>query len=396
MSVSTMVATDLEHVVLLDERGPRRRHRAEGRRPHRGDRASTSPSPATWSTPTVACCSPGGRSPSARGPACGRTPAAATRSSARRCARPCERRLGEELGLVGRCASRWPCPTSPTGPRWTTAPSSTSCARSSSPRSKGVPTPDPDEVDDLVWVPWADLVDRGERRAVVAQPVVGRAGRGSSTTLGRRPRAWLGERAAERGQAAARPADRRHAAVDPPVADGIDGDGRPGRRRTVRSATTARPVPRRARRRETVARSIPSLGELTDEIRSLVAAGGKRLRPAFVLLGPPRHRRGARRGRAPPGRGRRAAPHLRPAPRRRDGPIGHPPRPAQRPRRRWRPPIARERRARRRRTGSGRSAAVLAGDLAYVWADELLDRTPLPPSAVAPGPGGLHRRSARR
>ena len=31
----------------------------------------------------------------------------------------------------------------------------------------------------------------------------------------------------------------------------------------------------------------------------------------------------------------------------------------------------------------GTSAAILAGDLAYVWADELLDRTALPPAAVA-------------
>ena len=61
MSVSTRVATDVEHVVLLDDEG----------RPIGTSPKATAHSAATGfhlafschvvSTPTVACCSPGGR-----------------------------------------------------------------------------------------------------------------------------------------------------------------------------------------------------------------------------------------------------------------------------------------------------------------------------------------------
>ena len=124
----------------------------------------------------------------------------------------------------------------------------------------------------------------------------------------------------------------------------------------------------------------PALSELTDEIRALVAAGGKRLRPAFVQWGhlatgaepdeavlhpaaavellhtfallhdDVMDRSATRRGH-PSAHASLAATHRREA---RAGDAG------------W----------------FGTSAAVLAGDLVYVWADELLDRTPLPPSAV--------------
>ena len=54
-------------------------------------------------------------------------------------------------------------------------------------------------------------------------------------------------------------------------------------------------------------------------------------------------------------------------------------------RRTWRSPSAHRDRGgqRRRRAGSGSSAAILAGDLAFVWADELLDG-PRPPPRCAP------------
>ena len=71
----------------------------------------------------------------------------------------------------------------------------------------------------------------------------------------------------------------------------------------------------------------PELGDLFDELRRFVSAGGKRLRPLVLLLG----RRGRRRRRQQPRRPRRrrrprAAPRLRSHPRRRDGRQRHPPR----------------------------------------------------------------------
>jgi geranylgeranyl diphosphate synthase, type I len=56
-----------------------------------------------------------------------------------------------------------PYPTSPTGPPWTTGSSSTSCARCSSPRVSAPLVPDPTEVDDVRWTTWTDLVERAAR-----------------------------------------------------------------------------------------------------------------------------------------------------------------------------------------------------------------------------------------
>ena len=106
-----------------------------------------------------------------------------------------------------------------------------------------------------------------------------------------------------------------------------------------------------------------------------LAEGGKRLRPAFAYWG----WRGARDAAGRRGRGRRAArgrrpgvrARQRPGARRRHGRRAHPPRPPGHPHRLRRP-------AHRRRTSTatascfGTGAAILVGDLALVWSDELL------------------------
>ena len=157
---------------------------------------------------------------------------------------------------------------------------------------------------------------------------------------------------------------------------------RPGRRRA--------PDQRRPRRRSRSAGGAvdPSLAELPDLLGAYVRRGGKRLRPAFLLAGvlaaggDPTTATGRRPRRRP-----RAAARLRPHPRRRDGRLGH--------------PSGRSGPARRssatstdgqggrgesRRFGEG--LAVLAGDLAHVYADRLVP-------AWRRGAGGVGR-AARR
>ena len=99
MPASTKVATGRRARGAPRRSGPRRRHRRQGDRAHRAPLRSTWRSPATWWTPTAGCSSPAGRSRSARGPAPGRTAAAATRSSARPCARPSSAGCARSSGL---------------------------------------------------------------------------------------------------------------------------------------------------------------------------------------------------------------------------------------------------------------------------------------------------------
>lgn len=240
----------------------------------------------------------------------------------------------------------------------------------------GPVTPDPDEVDDLVWLPWAAVVERGEREPWSLSPWSVEQVR-QLAELGPEPRAWLDGPAASWAEAL----------LDHPV--GVPGTGSPaaspaegaGALAVVHGAlqsTLDRFLAEKAA--ETVALD-PVLREVTDEIRALVAAGGKRLRPAFVywghratgaghddaVLGPAAavellhtfallhddvmDRSATRRGRASAHTALAAA-HVR-----------------------------------QRRLGDpewfGASAAILAGDLTYVWADELFDGTALPPDAVA-------------
>ena len=120
------------------------------------------------------------------------------------------------------------------------------------------------------------------------------------------------------------------------------------------------------------------------EARTSVS-GGKRFRAAFCYWG---HRAVApdagRRGRAGPRlRVARAAARQRAGPRRPDGRLRHPARPA-RPRT---APFAAEHRAAGWRGDPeqyGAAAAILLGDLLLSWSDELLRRCGLPFAQVAP------------
>ena len=209
-----------------------------------------------------------------RPPAARRDPARRRGASAARGARP--RR---------RAAWRWRCPTSPTERRWTTARSSTSAARSSSPRSRASRARTPSEVDDLRWQPWTDLVERVRRRPERASA----RGRSTQVARARRAGAVAGRLArpathAERGQALLDRTDRRSGGRSirrwPP--DRRRGR-RPGRGGPA-GRTSCSPGSSPPERWPSTAID-PALAELTDEIRALVAAGGKRLRPAFVHWG---------------------------------------------------------------------------------------------------------------
>ena len=241
---------------------------------------------------------------------------------------------------------------------------------------KGDPKPRADEVAGLRWEPWPDLVAR-------AAAAPGELSPWSVTqvalldALVESPATWLGSELADRGQALLDRPIELHGLLDPP----IPADGAPEHV----LARAARPVEELltrfvSTRASAVAAIDPALSELVDEIRALVAAGGKRLRPAFVQWGhratgaepddavlhpaaalellhtfallhdDVMDRSATRRGR-PSAHASLAAKHRREA---RAGDAG------------W----------------FGTSAAVLAGDLVYGWADELFDHTPLAPSAV--------------
>ena len=139
----------------------------------------------------------------------------------------------------------------------------------------------------------------------------------------------------------------------------------------------------RARRRRLAGFLDERVAELADPRRRtssrwptrparFVLDGGKRLRPTFAYWGwRTVARRGRRRPRADHRRGQPgAAARLRAGPRRRDGRLRHPARPAGRARglRRAAPRVGLDR---RRRGRSATAAAILLGDLLLSWADAL-------------------------
>jgi isopentenyl-diphosphate delta-isomerase type 1 len=250
---------------------------------------------------------------------------------------------------------------------------------------EGDPRPVAREVDDLVWVPWAELVRRAQVEpsslspwcvAQVARlaPVVGTAGPAS-------PEAWLAQPDGAWGGLVhapvqlgrslgaaeplatiwATPAPERGPEPVDVVADGLE-------------RTLTRFLDGVTAEAEAID---PLLGEVTGEVRGLVAAGGKRLRPAFVYWG---HRAtGADHDdavfapaaavellhtfallhddvmdRSATRRGRPAA-HVALA-----GVHGGDD-----------------------AAWFGTSAAILAGDLTYVWADRLFDGADIAPAALA-------------
>ena len=144
----------------------------------------------------------------------------------------------------------------------------------------GAATPDPDEVDDLLWLPWTDVVERVEREPSSLSPWSVEQVR-QLDDLGLDPHAWLAGRDAELAEPLLdRPLGTT---ASTPVGTASNGGGGAlavvhGPLRTTLDRFLA------DKTAETVALD-PVLGEMTGEIRSLVAAGGKRLRPAFVYWG---------------------------------------------------------------------------------------------------------------
>ena len=242
---------------------------------------------------------------------------------------------------------------------------------------KGTPEPEPREVGDVRWQAWTDLCEQAAARPESLSPWSVEQIR-ALAEITSSPAGWLRSEAADRGQAIL---DREIAigrTVDPPVGTA----GSP----TATLAAVAGPVDALlcevlATKAGELVSIAPALAELVGEIAELVGAGGKRLRPAFVQWG---HRA---TGAAP------------------DPAVVHPAAAVEllhtfallhddvmdrSATRRGRPTahvaLADGHRAAARGGDAdwfGASAAILAGDLADVWADELLAGTPLPPDAVA-------------
>lgn len=238
----------------------------------------------------------------------------------------------------------------------------------------GLPRPDPDEVDDLEWVAWPDLVRRATVEPWSLSPWSVEQIR-QLVSLGVDPLAWLDEPAsALAGPLLDRPIGPLAVEAPPTFPNGE------GALAVVRGPLTCALddfLAEKARETDAVH---PVLGEITDEIRALVAAGGKRLRPAFVYWG---HRAaGAAHDDAV----------LRPAAAvelLHTFALLHDDVMDRSATRRGRPSAYAALSAahdRQQRLGDadwfGCSAAILAGDLTYVWADELFDRTALPADAV--------------
>ena len=241
---------------------------------------------------------------------------------------------------------------------------------------KGTPAPDPTEVDDLAWCEWDDVVVRAlDHPASLSPWAVAQVP--ALAALAASPARWLASEEALRGQALL---DRELAAgrpIDPPLVS----VGEPRRVLDEVAAPVDELLDRfLARKAAGLADIDPALGEITEEIRLLVAAGGKRLRPAFVHWG----HRATGADADPEVAGPAAAVELLHtfallhddvmdrSLTRRGRPSAH--------------ASLAERHRTRDRLGDavwfGASAAVLAGDLAYVWADELLDRSVLAPDAL--------------
>jgi isopentenyl-diphosphate delta-isomerase type 1 len=241
---------------------------------------------------------------------------------------------------------------------------------------KGTPSPRPAEVEALEWLDWGDLVARARRLPHTLSPwSVEQIA--ALQSLADSPSGWLTSDDALRGQALL---DRELAvgrSVDPPLV--TSGDAQVVLDDAA-ATVDAVLLPFLAAKAGALEAIDPALVELTGEIRALVAAGGKRLRPAFVRWGHLATGAPARPGvaeaaaavellhtfallhddvmdRSATRRGRASA-HAALTERHRGG----------------------------GRLGDagwfGISAAVLAGDLVFVWADELIDGSGLPPAAL--------------
>lgn len=238
-------------------------------------------------------------------------------------------------------------------------------------RTGGVPTPDPDEVDDLEWVAWDELVERATGRPGSLSPwAVAQIVR--LAELAPSPAAWL-----DSGADRVRWVPVAPGGTDAPLLD--SGTGEPDASAAL--VPVLRPVERVLRTflAERVAELVAIddvLGEVAGAVEGLVEAGGKRLRPAFVLWG---HLAAEGEDEAL-AVGAGAAIELlhtfallhddvmdRSATRR-GRPAAH---------------VALTRADARDPAWFGTSGAILAGDLAHVWADQLFDSLPCPPAHAA-------------
>lgn len=241
---------------------------------------------------------------------------------------------------------------------------------------------DPAEADDARWVSWDELRARARDRPSSLSPwSVAQAARLDALAVS--PLALL----------RARP--RADAALDRPI---VVGSGRAGHRPGVDGRDPTAAVRDRvgavldrflAERERELATLDPSLAELTGEIRSLVEAGGKRLRPAFVYWG---YRAGGAGDDDAVIAAAAAVEMLH------TFALVHDDVMDRSATRRGRPSAPAAHAARHRAAGLrgddarfGDAAAILTGDLAFVWADMLLDAAPLPPAELARARGVFAR-----
>lgn len=234
------------------------------------------------------------------------------------------------------------------------------------------PRPNDDEVDEFEWVPWAHLLERLAERPDSLSPWSVWQLR-ELLDMGWSPQRWLTSRDSA---ALAAPMDR------PNTAPASVRWSTPGHAALDLVGREVEPLLARvlAEKSHVLTGIDPALAELADEIRSLVLAGGKRLRPAFVYwghraTGAP-HDHGAIHvaaaiellhtfallhddvmDRSEHRRGLRTAHRSLAALHRGAGRLGDSD---------W----------------FGTSAAVLAGDLTFVWADEVLGAAPLAGTAA--------------
>lgn len=251
----------------------------------------------------------------------------------------------------------------------------------------GEPTPHPDEVDDFAWVSWDELHDRARRRPESLSPWSVRQVR-RLARLTANPLAWLDDELPRRDGALGAPARPS------PVEVGLDVavPDRPAHGVEARTAWPGGALdPVRvavdevldrflAERERDAALTGPPAAALAAQVRALVGAGGKRLRPAFTYWG---HRA---TGEAHDDRVLRVAAAMELL---HTFALVHDDVMDRSDRRRGRPTAQVALAERHRRDGLagdsawyGVSAALLAGDLAFVWADQLLETAGLGEDAM--------------